>query len=109
MAGDAQAHGIGMATHDGGLGGAHLSWWFRQAGLVAGEARLVAREGDIQLADPGHGAQAGRDRPLERFGGSFLLSGFGLAVGGSRQAAFGSVQLIATFTALSGSSCAKQR
>src|SRR5712675_643544 len=84
---------------------AELARRLGQTRLAADNAGALGGEGNLEVALAGNGAQAARDRALERLGRAVLGGVLAFDVGRHAQA----LQLSATFTDDSGNSTPKQR
>ena len=106
VTGEPQRDGIGVTAHDGRFAFVQPSRRLRQSRLVGGDARPFGGERNFEVALAGDRAHADADRAFERLGRRLLGGALRLDVRGHGGL---SLQLSATLTADSGSSCPKQR
>src|SRR5262249_23149424 len=115
MAGEPQRDRVGVAANDCSLAFVQSPRWLRQTRLAADKSGPLRGKLDFEIALGSNRFEANSDGALKRLGWSFFGCAFRFDVGAHALLPLpvftgrGGFQLNATLTALSGSSCPKQR
>ncbi len=82
VTGELEGDRVGVAAHDGGVGGRELARRLGQARLAADHAGPLGRKADLEVGLARDRPQAAGNRPLERINRALLGGRLGLVAGG---------------------------